>query len=186
MHWFKNAKKGFRLQNLQSKLYLDSNKHGNVYTYASNGGDFQVWHYFVQEDGYGLIRNKANGKYLSINEKGTVKTIDYKEFDLTQHWQLDSLTGFTYLINRATGLVLDSNRQRNVYLMGKNDGDFQKWSIESLDKVSCLFRLSDTKSEIVLNFNCRNWSKNCPMKFQLLKQQVFVNFSCSNVLIKLI
>ena len=132
--------------NSHTKLYLESNKYGNVYTYASNEGDFQVWNYFVQEDGYGLIKNKASGKYLSINEKGTVKALDYKEFNVTQQWQLDSSIGFTYLINRATGLVLDSNSQRNVYLMGKNGGDFQKWTIESVDKVSCY--LIQTKSHI--------------------------------------
>ena len=117
-----------------------------MYTLASNGGDFQVWDYVVQEDGYGLIKNKATGKYLSCNDKGVVEATDYKGFDVTQQWQLDSSIGFTYLINRATGLVLDSNSQRNVYLMGKNGGDFQKWTIESVDKVSCY--LIQTKSHI--------------------------------------
>ena len=117
-----------------------------MYTLASNGGDFQVWDYVVQEDGYGLIKNKATGKYLSCNDKGVVEATDYKGFDVAQQWQLDSSIGFTYLINRATGLVLDSNSQRNVYLMGKNGGDFQKWTIESVDKVSCY--LIQTKSHI--------------------------------------
>ncbi len=146
-------KKGFRITNVETKLNLESNIYEKVYTMAPNGGDSQVWEYYDHDNGYCHIQNKATERYLHINKQGTVKSIGnpyYKDSEKLHEWKLESQMGFIYVINKATGLVLDTNDRGEVYLMNKTESNSQKWSIETLDTmVSSLF-ISTFISKIIL------------------------------------
>ena len=146
-------KKGFRIKNVETRLNLESDIYEKVYTMAPNGGDSQVWEYYDHDNGYCHIQNKATERYLHMNKQGTVKSIGnpyYKDSEKLHEWKLESQMGFIYVINKATGLVLDTNDHGEVYLMNKTGSNSQKWLIETLDTMVCILNLFQHSFQIIL------------------------------------
>jgi Ricin-type beta-trefoil lectin domain-like len=84
-----------------------------------------------------VLRNKATGLALTgQNHDELAHTVMADEPGSpparNKRWRLEESAdrGFYRLVHEETGKVLDSNTERQVYLMTPNDGSYQKWRME--------------------------------------------------------
>jgi hypothetical protein len=69
-----------------------------------------------------------------------------------QRWRLEATDfGCHRLIHEDSGRVLDSNAERQVYIMNSNNGSFQKWLIR--DEAEGYFRLQNLATSYMLDNN---------------------------------
>jgi len=101
-----------------TRLNLDSNYKGSVYTGQYNGGDYQDW--------YGVdytIRDAQTGRCLDSNYNGNVYTLPCNGGNF-QNWHLNADGSIE---DGQTGLCLDSNYSGSVYTGWCNGGNYQAW-----------------------------------------------------------
>ncbi len=93
------------------------------FVYASKGSFniFKRWNFIKADKGFYFIKNSYSGLYLS-SRGNRVFTKRYKGNDF-QKWRILG----PVIINKPTGLVLDSNRFGRVYLLRHNSGKYQQW-----------------------------------------------------------
>jgi hypothetical protein len=114
---------------------LDSNADANVYTTPPNGGNFQKWTFYTNDNRIYFLQDVATGLFLDGRGApgfGNVYTTPYNG-GAFQQWEFLSWGNLLYSLRQVeSGLVLDSNADGNVYTNVPNGGPFQIWFFWSL------------------------------------------------------
>lgn len=107
---------------------LDSNGRGDVYTLACNKGAYQKWEGEASFNELGVIRNVATGLCLQRRTTGNGPVIadDCRSGYEPQMWILRT-TGSPIAELYNGSICLDSNSAGDVYALGCNNGNYQKW-----------------------------------------------------------
>jgi hypothetical protein len=116
----------------QTRLCLDSNFSGDVYTDSCNGGDYQNWDaHYNSSTGWTTFTDDMTGLCLDSNNSGDVYT-DSCNGGYYQNWDLVYVPGFAeYIQDDQTGRVLDSNYNGDVYTNPLDLTDYyQGWWFE--------------------------------------------------------
>jgi hypothetical protein len=116
------------IQNYESGRLLDSNEAGNIYTLPQNGGNFQKWNLFCEQN-LCVIQNVATGRIIDSNNAGNAYTLPANGGDFQKWYRTFSgIQDRFYFQNKATGRFLDSNNG-SVYTLPFYGNHYQKWSI---------------------------------------------------------
>lgn len=114
------------LENVSTRLCLESNPNHGIYTLMCNGLPWQQWH--VHPGNYASrVMNYNTGMCLDSNAAGRVYGNPCTANNSYQEWRLTANRFGWEFRNVATGLCLDSNTAGQVYTRRCNGGNFQRW-----------------------------------------------------------
>ena len=117
------------LINRATKLYLDSNSTGIVYTHNGNGENSQKWNIVNKNGIYFNLQDVATSKFLQASGNGVITST--ANGNDNQKWYFSG----TNIINKANGRYLDSNSLGSVYTWPQNGGNNEKWQISDLSNI---------------------------------------------------
>lgn len=107
---------------------LDSNYNGDVYTLPCNGGNYQRWNFWWNnEDAFKIIDFQTQ-RCLDSNYSGSLYTLPCNGGNY-QFWSYFG-TGnpnYSFFEDVQTGLYLDSNAGGSAYTHTPNGGLYQQW-----------------------------------------------------------
>lgn len=110
-----------RIRNQKTARYLASTSFGFVYASKGCFNIFKRWNFIKANDDLHFIKNSFTGLYLT--SKGNRVYANRFKGNEHQKWRI---TG-SLIVNKPTGLALDSNKYGRVYLLKSNGGKNQQW-----------------------------------------------------------
>ncbi|CAF1139809.1 unnamed protein product [Brachionus calyciflorus] len=101
------CKSYFKLYNFATKLVLDSDINGRVFTFNATDSSNQRWELIKHDGKYFSLKNLQTGLVLDSNGIGQVYTLSYNGGDYQKWFKNDR----NRIVNKATNRILESNSQ---------------------------------------------------------------------------